>query len=206
MKLGSWGNTTFRMTEDKETLDGKGNRSGQTWNTNLVNGEGTVQKEELDQYGEVPAGFRGETLRLDANAECENLEIRDGSRRDGRLQGALWVHALGVAGQLPWASTRGDLSRTVAALVLLGTTVSLAIGLPAEKRTGVTTGLGLLVYSTNHQVIDFSSEKKLVTNYPMGASPTDATCQRKLQRMVMRARRPSRLQDQEAVGLRTADF
>ena len=40
---------------------------------------------------------------------------------------------------------------------------------------GVGTGLGLFVYPTNHQVIDFSSDKKLVTNYSRGAGSTDAT-------------------------------
>ena len=65
------------MTEDKETLDGESNGSGRRRNMNWVNGEGTVQKEEPGQYGEVPAGLRGETLRLDANAECEKVEIRE---------------------------------------------------------------------------------------------------------------------------------
>ena len=78
--------------------------------------------------------------------------------------------------------------------------------MPAEKRTDVTTGRGLLVYSTNHQVIDFSSDKKLVTNFPRGAGLTDAAHQRKLRRMVMRARWLPHLQDQEAVELRIAEF
>ena len=110
---------------------------------------------------DIPAGreYRGR----------EGGNRRKASRRDRRPQGGPLVLALVVAGQLPWASTRGDLSRTVAALELLGTLVSLVIWVPAEKRMGVATGLGLLVCSTNHQVIDFSSDKKLVTSYPMGA-------------------------------------
>ena len=80
------------------------------------------------------------------------------------------------------------------------------IGVPAEKRMGVATGLGLLVCSTKHQIIDFSSVKKLMANYPRGAGLTDAAHQRKLRRMVMRARWLSHLQDQLAVELRTAEL
>ena len=111
-----------------------------------------------------------------------------------------------VAGQLPWASTRGDLSGTVAALELLGTLVSLVVWVPAEKRMGDATGLGLLVCSTNYQVSSFSLDKKLLTSYPAGAGLTDPAHQMKLRRMVMRARWPPQLQDQEAVELMIVDF
>ena len=117
------------------------------------------------------------------------------------------VLALVVAGQLPWASTRGDLSRTVAALELLGTLVSLVyIWVPVEKRRGDGAGLGLLVCLTNFQVISFSWDEKLLTSDPMGAGLTDPAHQMKLRRMVMRARWPPHLQDQEAVELMIADF
>ena len=46
-------------------------------NPNWVNGEGIVRKEEPGQHGEVPAELRGKTLRLDANAECEEVETRE---------------------------------------------------------------------------------------------------------------------------------
>jgi hypothetical protein len=42
----------------------------------------------------------------------------------------------------------------------------------AEKRMGDATGLGLLVCSTNYQVISFSLDKKLLTSYPMGTGLT----------------------------------
>ena len=71
---------------------------------------------------------------------------------------------------------------------------------------GDATGLGLLVCSTNYQVVSFSLDKKLLTSYPMGAGLTDPAHQMKLQRRVMRARWPPHLQDQEAVELMIAEF
>jgi hypothetical protein len=35
----------------------------------------TEQKEDQGHHGKVPAGLRGETFRLDANAEGEKVEI-----------------------------------------------------------------------------------------------------------------------------------
>ena len=84
------------MTEDKETLDGNGNGSGQRRNPNRIIGEGTVRKEVPGQHGEVPAKLRGKTLRLDANAECEKVETRERSVGEtgnsmGALGFALWA-------------------------------------------------------------------------------------------------------------------
>ena len=65
------------MTEDKETLDGKGHSTGQRRNPNWVNSEGTVRKEEPGRHREVPVEFWGKTLRLEVIAECEEVETRE---------------------------------------------------------------------------------------------------------------------------------
>ena len=63
----------------------------------------TEQKEEQGHYGKVPAGLRGETFRLDANAEGWKVEI--GERPVGAMgdsKGAPWFSLL-----LSRANSRG---------------------------------------------------------------------------------------------------
>ena len=156
---------------------------------------------------ERPAEHLGEMFRLDAKAEGEKVAIGGWLVGEtGNPKVAPWFSLVLTRATAPWAFARGDPFRTIAALELLGTLVSLVVLVPVEKRKGDAAGLISLTCSTDNQGNSFLLDKMLTTRYPLGIVLMELAHQMKLRRMVLRARWLPRLQNQEADDLTNEEF
>ena len=106
----------------------------------------------------------------------------------------------------PWAFARGEPFRTIAALELLGTLVSLVVLVPVSERKGDASGLVSMTCSTDNQGNSFLLDKMFTTRCPLGVVLMELAHQMRLRRTVLRARWLPRLQNQEADDLTNEEF
>jgi hypothetical protein len=156
---------------------------------------------------EDPAENLGELFRLDAKAEGEKVAIGGWRVRGaGSTRDAEWFALTLTRATAPWAFARGEPFRTIAALELLGTLVSLTVLMPIAEARGDKSALISMTCSTDNQGNSFLLDKLLTTRYPLGVVLMELAHQMKLRRMMLRARWLPRLQNQEADDLTNEEF
>ena len=124
----------------------------------------------------------------------------------GRTQDAECFSVTLTRATAPWAYARGEPFRTIAALELLGTLVSLVALVPAIQRRGGSSALISLTCSTDNQGNSYLLDRLMTTRYPLGVVLMELAHQMKRRHMLLRARWLPRLQNQEADDLTNDEF
>lgn len=115
-----------------------------------------------------------------------------------------WLHSRGPL--LPGLTPGGEPFRTIAALELLGTLVSLVVLVPVAEPRGESSVLVSLTCSTDKQGNSFLLDRMLTTRHPLGIVLMELAHQMKQRRIVLRARWLPRQQNQEADDLTNAEY
>ena len=149
----------------------------------------------------------GETFRLDAKAEGENVAIGGWRCRPGRpTREAEWFAVTLNRRNAPWAFSRGEAFRTIASLELLGALVSVMVLLPVAEVRTPTIGLATMTCGTDNQGNSYLLDKLMTTKFPLGVVLMELACQLGLRRACLHARWIPRLQNEEADALTNGDF
>ena len=144
---------------------------------------------------------------MDAKAEGSKIVIGGWRVKEGaRTKDAEWFSTELTSSTAPWAYARGDPFRTIAALELLGTLVSLVVLVPEVNQRGDKSGLITMSCSTDNQGNSFLLDRLLTTRYPLGVILMQLAHEMRKRRMLLRARWVPRLQNQEADDLTNDEF
>ena len=156
---------------------------------------------------EAPSEHLCEVLCMNAKAQGDLVVIGGWRvRGDGNPRDAEWFSVTLTRATAPWAFARGDPFRTIAALELMGTLVSLVVLVPNEPRKSDSSALISLTCSTDNQGNSFLLDRMLTTRYPLGVVLMELAHQMKLRRMVLRARWLPRDENQEADDLTNYEY
>ena len=156
---------------------------------------------------EDPAENLGEVFRMDAKAEGSKIVIGGWRVKAGaQTKDAEWFSTELTSSTAPWAYARGDPFRTMAALELLGTLVSLVVLVPEVNQRGDKSGLITMSCSTDNQGNSFLLDRLMTTRYPLGVILMQLAHEMRKRRMLLRARWVPRLQNQEADDLTNDEF
>ena len=156
---------------------------------------------------EAPSEHLGDMFRMDAKAQGDLVVIGGWRVRGaGDPREAEWFSVTLTRATAPWAFARGDPFRTIAALELLGTLVSLVVLVPNEPRRSDASALISLTCSTDNQGNSYLLDRMLTTRYPLGVVLMELAHQMKLRRMVLRARWLPRDENQEADDLTNYEY
>ena len=155
----------------------------------------------------APSEDLGEMFRMDAKAEGDKVVIGGWRvKGEGHTQDAEWFSLTLTRATAPWAYSRGEPFRTIAALELLGTLVSLVVLVPPIQRRGGASGLISLSCSTDNQGNSYLLDRMMTTRYPLGVVLMELAHQMKRRHVLLRARWLPRLQNQEADDLTNYEF
>ena len=110
--------------------------------------------------------------------------VRDG----GATRDVEWFSRTRMRATAPWAYARGEPFRTIAALELLGTLVSLVVLVPEVNRRGDAAALITMSCSTDNQGNSFLLDRLLTTRYPLGVILMQLAHEMRKRRMLLRAR------------------
>ena len=149
----------------------------------------------------------GEVFRLDAKAEGNIVAIGGWRIRKGENPAeAEWFSLSLTKATAPWAFSRGEPFRTIAALELLGTLVSLMVLMPELEARGESAALVTMTCSTDNQGNSHLLDRLLTTKYPLGVVLMELAHQMRKRRLVLRANWVPRDQNQEADDLTHLEF
>ena len=149
----------------------------------------------------------GELFRLDAKAEGEDVAIGGWLCRGvSRTRDAPWFAVRLNRRNAPWAFSRGEAFRTIAALELLGALVGLMVLGPAIAQGNETAGTMTLTCGTDNRSNSYLLDRMLTTKYPLGVVLMELAAQSHLRKLTLRARWLPRLQNEEADALSNFSF
>ena len=152
---------------------------------------------------EAPSEHLGEVFRMDAKAQGDLVVIGGWRvRGDGNTHEAEWFSVTLTKATAPWAFARGDPFRTIAALELMGTLVSLVVLVPNEPRKCDASALISLTCSTDNQGNSFLLDRMLTTRYPLGVVLMELAHLMKMRRMLLRDRWLPQDENQESADLK----
>ena len=149
--------------------------------------------EELKSHHMMPcenhAEQLGEVFRMEARAEGEKVVIGGWRVKEGAsTKEADWFSVELTRATASWAFSRGEPFRTIAALELMGTLVSLVVLVPEVERRGDAAALITMSCSTDNQGNSFLLDRLLTTKYPLGVILMQLAHEMKKRRMLLRAR------------------
>ena len=106
----------------------------------------------------------------------------------------------------PWAFVRGEPSRTIASLELLGSSVGLMVLVPMSAAKGDSSAVIRPSCGTDNQGNSRLLDRMLTTKYPLGVVLMELAHQSRIRRMVLRAHWLPRLENEEADALTNFEF